>query len=169
MYSEDVLKRFWEKVDIPKDLDECWEWTAYVDTPGYGGFKLNRRKVNSHVVAWEIFNNQPSPEGLDIMHDCDNKLCVNPNHLEAGTRSKNVKDAIKRGLHAIPKGPFSAEHKLKISKSLRHLQDGEAWLVKKILAESNLTYKEIAKIFKVEPHIISDMSRGRTYTDITYE
>ena len=89
------MKRFWDKVD-KKGPDECWEWTGALDSTGYGAFKLDGKKVNSHRVAWEL-TNEKIPDGLWVLHHCDNPRCANPSHLFLGTRSDNMRDAFKKG------------------------------------------------------------------------
>lgn len=87
--------RFWSKVDKSGD---CWVWTAYVQDSGYGWFRLQGRSVRAHRVSYELANG-PIPEGLYVLHSCDNKLCVKPEHLRVGTHAENVREAVERGLN----------------------------------------------------------------------
>ncbi len=93
-------KRFWNKVNI-SDPDQCWEWQGGRQTKGYGAFAYSpKRSVTAHRVAWALKNQQgrlPSPKKV-VMHSCDNKLCVNPNHLSLGTIKENNRQALERGL-----------------------------------------------------------------------
>lgn len=72
--------------------DECWEWTK-TTSHGYGQVKFESTRYLAHRVAWEITNG-PIPEGLHVLHRCDNPLCCNPNHLWLGTQKDNVNDCI---------------------------------------------------------------------------
>lgn len=92
--------RFWAKVDV-RGEDECWVWTASVAGGGYGQFGLRHGKtVPAHRLSWEMANGT-IPDGLWILHRCDNKPCVNPNHLFLGTRQDNVDDMMAKGRHWI--------------------------------------------------------------------
>ena len=83
----DLKTRFWAKV---KKGDGCWEWQAQ-NVNGYGRIRINGKLVLSHRVVWEM-NNGKIPNGIDILHSCDNPSCVNPKHLWAGTHQENMKD-----------------------------------------------------------------------------
>lgn len=75
----------------------CRVWTrALFGAGGYGAFWLNGKTVVAHRVAFEIANG-PIPEGLLVRHKCDNRPCVNPEHLELGTHADNANDAMVRG------------------------------------------------------------------------
>ena len=104
-------KRFWEKVKV-KGEDDCWPWLAARHVQGYGAFAFTKYKiVTAHRAAWAITYNRhrlPSPK-LHVMHSCDNKICVNPKHLELGTASKNEKDAILR-FRKVPRRPILAKY-----------------------------------------------------------
>jgi hypothetical protein len=95
---KDILSRFWAKVDKSED---CWEWIGQKHSNGYGLLQCrsrkNRKMIKAHRLSYELHNG-PIPEGLLVLHKCDNKLCVNPDHLELGNYSKNLKDAYDRGL-----------------------------------------------------------------------
>lgn len=88
------MDRFWEKVDRG-DPDECWEWKAATDNNGYGRFWFDGENRPSHQVSWEI--SYGDRNGEHILHTCDNKICVNPNHLYLGTPHDNLVDAYERG------------------------------------------------------------------------
>lgn len=80
-----VQERFWAKVNRTA---QCWQWTASVDSSGYGQFD---HKI-AHRVAWEWLRG-PIPEGLQLDHLCRNRRCVNPDHLEPVTAAVNTQRA----------------------------------------------------------------------------
>lgn len=87
-----VWERFWYKVLIG---DGCWEWQG-ATTEGYGFFRLSspRRTVLAHRLAYELWYGV-EPSGL-VLHHCDNRPCVRPDHLYDGGYSDNIKDAYDR-------------------------------------------------------------------------
>ena len=92
------MQRFWDKVQI-KGENDCWEWQASIRSKktGYGCFKYMGKVIDAHRMSWFLTFNE-WPKNL-ICHSCDNKLCVNPNHLWEGTYSDNLNDAIKKGIN----------------------------------------------------------------------
>ena len=94
--TEKDKARFFEKVDVKGKYD-CWEWKAF-KFKGYGRFYLNGKKY-AHRASWELHNGQ-IPQGMCVLHLCDNPGCVNPAHLFLGTQLDNIKDRDKKSRQA---------------------------------------------------------------------
>ncbi len=95
-------ERFWSKVER-RGADECWPWRAYQDPLGYGALRWDGKVEDAHRVSWRLANG-PIPEGLGVLHRCDNPECVNPQHLFLGTPGDNARDRVQKGRNADIKG-----------------------------------------------------------------
>ena len=89
---------FWHFVDMSGD---CWMWTGCRNYQGYGYFRFEGKMRRAHRIAW-ILTNGPIPHGegfhgICVLHRCDNRLCVKPDHLFLGTNHDNVIDMWKKG------------------------------------------------------------------------
>lgn len=93
-------ERFWGKID-KRSPNECWEWQAGKSNKGYGRLWVNGDNVNAHVFSYELHNG-PIPRGLFVLHKCDNRRCVNPNHLFLGTQQDNIDDMRAKGRESYP-------------------------------------------------------------------
>lgn len=88
--------RFWQHVDIKSD-DQCWNWLRSIDCGGYGSFGFNKRIYHAHRVAYILTHKKILTKDIHICHTCDNRKCVNPNHLWEGNHLSNNRDKAKKG------------------------------------------------------------------------
>jgi len=95
--SDDPVGRFWSLVRKTKT---CWvHKIKSPKTSRYWLIKVNGRQIGGHKFSWELHNG-PVPEGLFVLHKCDNTMCVNPDHLFLGTTQDNSDDMVSKGRSA---------------------------------------------------------------------
>lgn len=95
--SIDPRKRFFAKTAIAGN-DGCWEWGAHKGHNGYGQMKFGEKIERAHRISWMLFKGE-IPADKQVLHKCDNRGCVNPNHLWLGTNLENRWDMVSKGRH----------------------------------------------------------------------
>lgn len=129
----------------------CHYWTGWVSTHGYGSLQDNNTHVYAHRLSYQLYVGE-IPKGLFVCHSCDNRLCVNPNHLWLGTHEDNQRDKISKGRNKIP---------IEIMWD-RRFSDVEATVIKEA-HDNGFTSKSIREYFKAPKSTVSNIIFGRTY------
>ena len=107
---EPIEDRFNRYVMIGEGED-CWEWTGSKNKQGYGTIRYNGKGSFAHRMSYEIYKGD-IPDGMHVMHKCDNPSCVNPNHLTVGTHIDNMGDMAKKDRSPKMRGELNGNHKL---------------------------------------------------------
>ncbi|MHC3921699.1 HNH endonuclease signature motif containing protein [Alcaligenes nematophilus] len=120
-----------------KTATGCLEYQGCVQANGYARATIRRKADHAHRHAYRLANRMDIPKGMDVCHSCDNRRCINPDHLFLGTRKENMQDAVSKGRQA--KG--FALPQTKISAYV------EAEIV--AMAKQGIPYKDIASAFGI--------------------
>lgn len=153
-FSEKVIKRFWSKVIIGYS-DECWEWQAGISSAGYGAFSDKGITHGAHRVSYELHSRNKIPLGMCVCHSCDNKLCVNPDHLWLGTRADNVYDKTQKNRQARGE-----------SNGITKLNDKLIRKIRKLHKTEKRSSRYLAKVFGVSKATIQRIINYQTWKHV---
>lgn len=143
--------RFWKYVDKRSD-EECWNWLGHTRNT-YGALSVYGIVHGAHRYSYELHNGKITDGRLVVRHLCNNRLCVNPNHLTIGTHQDNMTDMVRSNRSA--KGERVGTSKL-TETNVRE--------IKYLLSLGMMKKKDIAALYKVDPCVISDIIAGRTWS-----
>lgn len=147
-----LTERLKSKMSLPTNSG-CIEWMGAIATSGYGainicesGSKYKHNTVyNAHRISYELFIGV-IPDGLLVLHKCDNRKCVNPDHLFVGNQKENMSDMITKG-RAIHIGKLNADKVKEIKERIRN-------------GSKNA---DIAREFTITQQTICDIKKGRSW------
>ncbi|MBP2301583.1 HNH endonuclease [Azospirillum picis] len=134
--------------------EACWEWRGHKSRPdGYGVFRSDGKKCYSHRLSYELFVGS-IPDGMFVLHACDNPGCVNPAHLFIGTAADNATDKTLKG-RARGAHSGSAHHNATLTEE-------QALAIKRMVC-GGVKSSEAAATFGVSRSIVKDIKSGRTW------
>lgn len=147
----------------------CWEWLGSCMITGYAQLSIRISDgppaVYKHCTAhrWSyILHHDAIPDGLDVLHHCDNKKCVNPAHLFVGTAKDNFDDMVRKGRRRLPRplpGSLNGSAKLneeQVRQIIQRLQSGES-------------QRSISSSYGVIPGIVGLIKRNKKWRHIPRE
>lgn len=91
--------------------DGCWIWTGFKLAVGYGRLSYKGKHIRAHRASWMVHRGE-IPDGIDVLHKCDVKTCVNPDHLYLGTDVENAADAVARNRLRSARGEKNGNSRL---------------------------------------------------------
>ena len=136
---------------LPVPHSGCWIWMRSLDDAGYGQTWREGQPEKAHRCVWSLAHNKPVPDDLCVLHKCDIKCCVNPDHLFLGTQWDNIDDMFQK----------CRGYKQKTARAILTESD-----VLEILASAERA-DVLAKRFLVKPNAVSAIKNGRRWGWLT--
>lgn len=166
MLRQKDVDNFLSKIKVDESTG-CWEWQAGKFSDGYGCFSINRKSFRAHRVSWKIANKCKIPKSLLVCHTCDNRSCVNPQHLFLGSSLDNVRDMIQKGRRPDPKTmhqnrltAFGTRH------GMNRLSEKQVLDIRKRYEEDVVSQRMLAEKFNVSKQLIGRIVRREIWTHI---
>jgi len=135
--------------------DGCWQYTGGINTNGYGYIWLDSKQQRVHIVSYREFVG-PILEGQLVLHKCDNRSCINPDHLFLGTPQDNVDD-----MRIKNRDSYGANFGENNGQAI--LVEEAVIEIKQLLAEGRYNQAQIGKMFGVTRGAIKQIKYGRTW------
>jgi hypothetical protein len=151
VYEETPLERFSKK--YTKAASGCWEWDFPRPDGRANTFNYDGKVQSAYRVSYQLHKG-PIPEGLCVLHHCDNGLCVNPDHLFLGTHHDNYEDMRSKGRSNTAHG----EQKKRIAKLTEEaVRD---------IKTSSMNGSQLAKKYGVDRRTVYDILDGKTWKHV---
>lgn len=154
MQIEDML--FWKSVRITLD-DGCWEWGLSLLKSGYGQVRRRGKTYSTHRYAYRLEHGS-IPDGMCVLHRCDNRKCCRPDHLFLGTYQDNHDDMIAKGRKRWVASPGSKQGNAKLS-------EDDIPVIRLGLASGQKGI-DLARQFGVSPSAISIIKKQKGWTHV---
>jgi Transcriptional regulator, contains sigma factor-related N-terminal domain len=151
--SKTLQERFNERY-TPEPMSGCWLWTGAVHDSGYGLLDEVGRKIRAHRFSWTLRRGEV-PDGVLVLHKCDVRSCVNPDHLFLGTHADNSRDMVTKGRSQRGEKHYDAK-----------LTEGQVVEVRRLYYSGAWTQRELALKFRVSQTLVSWITRRKAWKHV---
>lgn len=156
--NEPVEARYWRAVVV--NTEGCWGWTSWFDRDGYGRI----RNIRAPRLSWQIHHG-PIPDGMCVLHRCDNPPCTRPDHLFLGTIADNNADKAAKGRSTRGRS-LRGNHVRGEAHHAARITNEDVRAIRELYA-AGMLQREIGERFGVRPGYISNIITGRSWGHVT--
>ena len=146
----------WAGIDKNGD-GGCWLWLGALQRDGYAHFNRGGKTVSLHRYMYERLVG-PIPEGMDLLHSCDVRHCVNPDHVSPGTHQENMADCCSKKRHAWGE---RNKHAVLTSDLVREIRKEF-----KFFSPGRTNARELSKKYGVRTTTLYLAATGRTWRNV---
>lgn len=152
VYQMDDKNRLYSKIEIDSNSG-CWNFVGSLTHNGYGLLmSINKKVTTAHRVSYLLHFGE-IPADMHVLHKCDNRRCVNPDHLFLGTNSDNVRDKVSKNRQSRMFGERNPAAKLTQKQALD-------------IRKSTLSTTSLMDIYAIDRTVINNIRSGRTWRHI---
>ena len=151
--NDSIKERLLAKINVNEET-QCWEWTAAKMHKGYGHINVGGKVHRAHRLSYQLHIGE-IPKGMCVLHRCDNRACINPDHLFLGTQAENMADKVAKGRQQA-----GAEN------PMAKLTEPEVVAIKRMLAKHYGVQHFLARWFGVNQSTIYMIAAGKNWRHV---
>lgn len=151
-----LMQRFFEK--IAYGASDCWYWVATTDQSGYGLINA-MGETRAHRLSWRLLKGN-IPNGMSVLHKCDVRGCVNPEHLFLGTQLDNMRDCKQKGRIKPPKGRCGQRN------PMSRLTEDNVQAIRSEYSAGGISQKKLAIKYKVAVMTVNQAIRRISWAKV---
>jgi len=149
------LLAYLEKWSIPEPNSGCWLWIGSINRLGYGQTAYFSGITKAHRLSWSVHRG-PIPDRMMVLHKCDNRQCINPDHLFLGTQTDNMRDMTAKGRGKVIPQPGA-------SNPMARLSEASAASALARYRAGGISQHALARDYGVAVMTINRLVRGQTW------
>jgi len=147
---------------VKDEVTGCWNWLGKARSGTcrlYGRITVNKKTMPAHRFSWELHNEKKVPDGMIVMHKCDNPECVNPDHLTIGTTKDNSDDKVRKNRQAKGASFFNRKTSNGSKNGMSKLTETQA----KEIFNDKSPQREIARRYGVSQTVVHNIKSIKTW------